>query len=60
MTYKRPPYGREVARRLANGEPLNVWVHAGSQAWEGAEWRIRHIGSGSALLLATAALEKAA
>ncbi len=51
MTYKRPPYGREVARRLANGEHLNVWVYAGSRAWEGAQWRIRHIGPATALVL---------
>ncbi len=51
MNLKLPPYGREVEKLLTRHEHLNLWCYAGSQAWEGAQWRIRHIGPATALVL---------
>jgi len=46
-----PPFGREVMSELAQGRLLNVYVFAGSAAWDQTKkWRAGH-GVGSAMLL---------
>ncbi len=46
-----PPYGRDVAVRLARCEHPDVWAFGGSRGWEEARWHNQYIGRGTAMLL---------